>query len=259
MAIGNRPPRSVLLPVLGGLVVLAWMALWWLGQSDYGWLFHRHGVAHHHPAPALPGGVETGLFLAGWLVMTVAMMLPTTVPLINVFRRMTSARQRSAGFTALLLAGYLAAWLVFGVAALALLSLLQLAIEFGGWLDAQTWMLSMVLFVAAGAFQFSKLKYACLDKCRTPAGFVISHWHGRRPALESFKIGWSHGLFCVGCCWALMLLMFAVSTASLAWMLVLALVMAVEKNVPWGRRASAPLGVVLLIFGISLGAYHAIL
>ena len=121
---------------------------------------------------------------------------------------------------------------------------------------SQAWVWGAGLFLLAGAFQFSALKYACLDKCRTPLGFLLSHWHGRRELSEALNIGWRHGVFCVGCCWALMLLMFAVGTTSLGWMLLLALVMATEKNAPWGRRLGRPLGVALLGVGVGLGIYN---
>jgi predicted metal-binding membrane protein len=98
----------------------------------------------------------------------------------------------------------------------------------------------------AGAFQFSRLKYACLDKCRTPFSFVNQHWRGIAVRRQSFRIGLHHGLFCVGCCWAIMLLMFVVGTGSVGWMLALGAVMAVEKNVSWGRKLSTPLGFFLL-------------
>src|SRR6185503_19078575 len=83
-----------------------------------------------------------------------------------------------------------------------------------------------------------------------PLAFVVGRWRGRRPNGEAFHLGVAHGLFCVGCCWSLMLLMFAVGVGSLGWMLVLGLVMAIEKNLPWGRRLSAPLGVALLAWGL---------
>jgi predicted metal-binding membrane protein len=113
------------------------------------------------------------------------------------------------------------------------------------------------IIAVAGAFQFSALKYRCLDKCRTPLSFVIEHWRGRSQAWHAFVLGAHHGLFCVGCCWALMLLMFAVGAGSLGWMLLLAAVMAVEKNLPWGRRLSTPLGVALLAWAALLVATQA--
>lgn len=256
VAAGVRPPRSVLLPVLGGLVVMAWIALWWLEQSSYGWLFHRHG-GNDHPGHAEISGWLSGIaFLVGWLLMTIAMMLPTTVPLVSMFRRMVARRSNPTMLVGLLVAGYLGAWLGFGLAALGLLWSIGEAVANSPWLQSQGWVWGAALFLVAGAFQFSTIKYACLDRCRTPVGFLISHWHGRREMSESFNIGWQHGLFCVGCCWALMLLMFAVGTTSLAWMLVLALVMAAEKNMPWGRQLGHPLGVILLGTGISIGLYN---
>ncbi len=254
VAVGARPPRSLLLPVLAGIVMLAWISLWWLEQSPDGWLVHRHGTGEHahHEQPF--GWLSAGAFLVGWLLMTVAMMLPTTVPLVSLFRRMVAQRTYAPFLVALLLAGYMTAWLTFGGAVLGLLAGIGQIQASTQW--PQAWVWGAGLFMLAGAFQFSPLKYACLDKCRAPLGFLISHWHGRREISEAFNVGWRHGLFCVGCCWALMLLMFAVGTASLAWMLILAVIMAVEKNASWGRRLGRPLGVVLLGVGVGLGIYN---
>jgi predicted metal-binding membrane protein len=118
-------------------------------------------------------------------------------------------------------------------------------------------MIGAATIALAGVFQFSKLKYRCLEKCRTPLSFVIGHWRGQAHARHAFALGVQHGLFCVGCCWALMLLMFAFGTGSLGWMLVLAAVMAIEKNVRWGPRLSTPLGVALLSWAVVLVAIHA--
>ncbi|WDE09349.1 DUF2182 domain-containing protein [Thalassomonas viridans] len=241
--------------VLGSIVVLAWVILWYLEQSPYASLFHQHGSssghAHHH---RLPAWLSSMTFLAGWLLMTIAMMLPTTVPLVNLFRRMLASRQQKAYLLLLLLTGYLLAWLSFGLVALALTrGMEQLA---AGRQMLQTWIFSAGLFFLAGAFQFSKIKYACLDMCRTPLGFLMSHWHGRNDRREAFNIGWRHGLFCIGCCWALMLLMFAVSSANLSWMLVLAFIMAIEKNASWGRKLGRPLGVALIIAAVGICLYH---
>ena len=106
--------------------------------------------------------------------------------------------------------------------------------------------------MVAGLYQFSPLKYRCLDECRSPLGFVLNRWRGVAERREAFGLGIAHGLFCVGCCWSLMLVMFAVGLGSLAWMLVLGVITAIEKNVPWGRRLARPLGVVLLLAGLSV-------
>lgn len=97
----------------------------------------------------------------------------------------------------------------------------------------------------AGGFQFSRLKYRCLDICRSPFAFLNSYWRGPHPHREAFQLGLTHGVYCVGCCRALMLLMFLVGTGSVGWML-LGLVMAIEQNHPWGRHLAKPLGATLL-------------
>ncbi len=255
--VGTAPPRGLLLPVLSGIVILAWIALWWLEQSPYGWLFHRHGGISHAQHNITPDWLYAGAFLAGWVLMTVAMMLPTTVPLVRLFRRMVSRQANASFLVVLVLAGYLLAWLAFGVIALSLLWAMDKALT--NAVVPEPWIWGAGLFLLAGAFQFSALKYACLDKCRSPLGFLFGHWHGRSRITESLNIGWSHGLFCVGCCWALMMLMFAIGTVSLGWMLLLALVMAVEKNAPWGRRVAHPLGALLLATGIGMGIYNLVI
>lgn len=253
--INIRPSSNLIKVVLASIVILAWIVLWWLEQSQYGSMFHRHpgegGHGHHAHVSAWFSSIT---FLIGWLLMTIAMMLPTTAPLINLFCRMVSPRIQARLLVVLLLSGYLLSWLAFGVAALGLIWTIEQILANNSLL--QVWAWSAGLFLLAGAFQFSKLKYACLEMCRTPLGFIFSHWHGKRELFEAFNIGWQHGVFCVGCCWALMLLMFAVSTASLGWMLLLAFVMAIEKNAPWGKKLSRPLGLVLIIIAIGIVSFN---
>jgi predicted metal-binding membrane protein len=105
------------------------------------------------------------------------------------------------------------------------------------------------MLLLAGGFQFSRLKYRCLDKCRAPLSFVMERWRGRNELRNALLLGIDHGIFCVGCCWALMLLMFGVGVGNVGWMLSLGALMAVEKNMPWGRKVSRPLGLALLGWG----------
>jgi predicted metal-binding membrane protein len=111
--------------------------------------------------------------------------------------------------------------------------------------------------LVAGAFQFSRLKYRCLDKCRAPLSFVVQHWRGGDSRAQALVLGAHHGIFCVGCCWALMLLMFAVGSGNLGWMLALGAVMAIEKNVPWGWKLSKPLGTALIAWGVLIVFNHS--
>jgi predicted metal-binding membrane protein len=121
-----------------------------------------------------------------------------------------------------------------------------------GWLVMHGWVVGAAVIAGAGAFQFSALKYRCLERCRTPFGFINSRWQGRRPLLESFRLGLDHGLFCVGCCWALMLVTFVVGMGNIGWMLAIAAAMAAEKNLPWGARVRTPLGLALLAWAAAI-------
>jgi len=181
--------------------------------------------------------------------MTAAMMLPTTFPLIEIFRRLTQRREDRTQLLVSLVAGYLGVWLLFGIAAHLFDIGLHDAFGHSDWLQANAWVFGAGPLLVAGAFQFTRLKYRCLDKCRAPLSFVMQHWRGSDTRMQALRLGAHHGLFCVGCCWALMFLMFAVGTGSVGWMLALGAVMALEKNMPWGRKLSAPLGILLLLWG----------
>jgi predicted metal-binding membrane protein len=240
--------RAVFLGILGLLVATAWLVLWLAGSLPHAVRLHDHAFSDAD-TPAFPFAL---LFTGSWTVMTVAMMLPTSLPVIATFYTLASMRRDRFVLVALVIGGYLATWILFGTAvyggtlalhrlAAASPSLTEHSRAFGG-----------VMLLVAGAYQFSSLKYRCLEKCRSPLSFVIEHWQGRHDRRQAFRLGVHHGLFCVGCCWALMLLMFGVGVGALAWMVILAAVMAVEKNVAWGRRLSTPLGVALLVCGAGL-------
>jgi predicted metal-binding membrane protein len=191
-----------------------------------------------------------GLYLVGWILMTIAMMLPTTLPLLEIFRRLTVQRPERSQLMTLLITGYLSAWGVFGAAAHLADWLVHEIVERSPWLEANAYVIGAGTLLLAGVFQFSRLKYRCLDKCRAPLSFVMSYWRGADDRRNAFLLGFNHGLFCVGCCWALMLLMFGVGVGNIGWMLALGAVMAVEKNAPWGKKLSRPLGISLIAWGL---------
>ncbi|QIN78136.1 DUF2182 domain-containing protein [Rubrobacter marinus] len=234
---------------MAALIALAWLTLWAWGHSPYGRFLGHHGLEE-----VRGNAVLMLVFVAGWVVMVVAMMLPTSLPLISLFRTLVRRREDRARLVALLVAGYLGVWTLFGAAVYLGDLFLHEAVEGGSWLEANARFVAAGTVTLAGLYQFTPLKHHCLQKCRSPLSFIAGHWHGRDEAAQALRLGAHHGLFCVGCCWSLMLVMFAVGLGSLGWMLVLGAVMAVEKNASWGRRIGTPLGVVLLGWGLALGA-----
>jgi predicted metal-binding membrane protein len=255
--------RGAFLPLIGGLIALAWLTLVVWERGPYGrYLDHGRWLDSGLAADlcrALPAGsiVLPGLlYVGGWLLMTAAMMLPTTLPLLGIFGRLVEPRRDRATLLTLVIVGYLSIWAAFGLAAHFLDLLLHALVAGNPWLTFNGWIVGAGVLAAAGAFQFSALKYHCLDKCRTPFGFVNEHWHGRAAHRQALLLGLHHGMFCVGCCWAIMLLMFVVGTGSVGWMLVLGALMAIEKNASWGRRLSAPLGVALMVCSAAVIAAH---
>jgi len=239
-------------PVMLGLIGLAWatLALW--EASPYGRYLDHGNWTEIGLAGAictfLPQGellVPLLLYSGGWLLMSAAMMLPTTLPLLEVFRRMIGGRPDATSLVALVICGYILIWGGFGVVA----HLLDIGVNFlvreTPWLAFNGWALGAAVLALAGWFQFSALKHHCLTRCRAPFSFVVSRWHGVAPRRESLRLGLAHGVFCVGCCWALMLLMFIVGTGSVGWMLVLGAVMALEKNLAGYGWLSRHLGDVI--------------
>ena len=248
--------NRVLLVVLVSLCLLAWLALLVWEASPLGVRLHHSQLHNLSVSPTTAFFVTSGLFVAGWLLMTVAMMLPTSVPLVLLFGQITRRYDDRTVLIALVLLGYVATWVAFGLGAYGFDLGLHRLVESSRWLHANTWLLLALPLMLAGAYQFTPLKYACLDKCRSPLSFIAGNWRGRSRAREALKLGLHHGLYCVGCCWSLMLLMFALSIGNIFWMLGLAVVMGIEKNLSWGRRLSSPVGIVLLTAGTTVLAMN---
>jgi predicted metal-binding membrane protein len=229
---------------------LAWLTLWIWGSSPSGGYAHSHGHVGHAAGIIANPLALFFLFLISWTLMTVAMMLPTSVPLLTLFYTITRRRADRPLLAFLVVTGYLLVWMLFGVLAYVGILGLRQAAEHIHFLQANVWLLGATTLIVAGLFQFSSLKYRCLDKCRSPLSFIVEHWRGSDERQQAFRLGAHHGIFCIGCCWALMLLMFPLGAGNIGWMLTLGMLMAIEKNNSWGRQLSKPLGVVLLGMGI---------
>jgi predicted metal-binding membrane protein len=189
-----------------------------------------------------------GWFLAVWVVMMAAMMFPSVAPTVALYSRMTRGRARAAPF--LFTVGYLVSWAGVGLLAFAVASAGGRAA--GGVLDwdrAGRWIAGATLLVAA-VYELTPLKDICLGKCRSPLGFLLGSW--RDGPAGSLQMGARHGAWCIGCCWALMLSLFALGVMSIAWMAFVAGLIAFEKLVPWRRAATCGTAGVLLVLGVLL-------
>ncbi len=242
------PEQKYLLVLLGKLIILAWIALWFRGQSPYA-RFLKHDELRRED---FQDTFLVLLIVIGWTLMIIAMMLPTTLPLLTLFYRLTQRRSDRLSLLLLLISGYLLIWMLFGVVAHLGDQVLHKVVEQSAWLETHAWIVGAGILIMAGAYQFTPLKYQCLDKCRSPLSFITEYWRGRDEQWHAFRLGVYHGLFCVGCCWSLMLLMFAVGAGNLGWMFLLGVVMAIEKNMPWGRLISMPVGIILLGWGLTI-------
>jgi predicted metal-binding membrane protein len=183
------------------------------------------------------------LSLLAWQAMTAAMMLPSSLPLIRLFAQTSASQPRPHAAMGGFIGGYALVWTGFGAIAFLADALLHAMIA-AGPLRGQEWLIGGVVLALAGAFQFTSLKDACLRQCRHPGAFLLRHY--ARGARGGFRLGARHGAFCVGCCWALMLVMFAVGVANIIWMALLTALMVHEKTRPLGARAVPVSGVALL-------------
>jgi predicted metal-binding membrane protein len=179
-----------------------------------------------------------------WQVMIAAMMLPSSLPLVRMYARASERAPRRGRSMAAFIGGYALVWSAFGLAAFGFDAGIHAAVNASPWLERHDWWIGGSVLALAGAFQFTSLKDACLDKCRHPAQFLKRYY--RRGPAGGFSLGARHGMFCVGCCWALMLVMFAAGVASLVWMALLTAVMVHEKTRPSGARAVPVTGLALL-------------
>ncbi len=237
--------------VLSGLVVIA--ALAWaytvylaqdMGSMDMGGM----GMGMSMPNTQSWGVVDFTTMFVMWVVMMVAMMIPTAAPMVLMFATVNRRRreqQRPYVSTGVFVAGYVVVWVGFATAA----TLVNWGLHSQGLLssmmgESASAILGGVLLLAAGVFQWTPLKYACLAHCRSPIGFLMTDWQeGTGGAL---RMGLKHGSFCLGCCWALMALLFVLGVMNLVWIAALAGFVLLEKAAPAGHWISRGTGLLLV-------------
>jgi predicted metal-binding membrane protein len=223
------------LGIVAALIALAALGWWWTADAMRG----------------MDDGPWTALgtlawFLGVWVVMMAAMMFPSVAPTVALYARMSRSRVRHVAFTA----GYLATWAAAGVLAFVIGAVItQVAQGALSWDNAGQEVAGVTLLVAAG-YELTPLKDVCLGKCRSPLGTLLGSW--RDGWAGAFRMGLGNGAWCVGCCWALMASLFALGVMSVTWMAVVAVLIAVEKMVPWRLAATIGTTTVLVLLGVTL-------
>ena len=260
-----RRDRWIVIVGLAAMTLLSWayivagagtgMSLWDMTSAS---LFpHRVAEVPMDSISMQPGAWTPGygiVMLLMWWIMMIAMMTPSAAPMILLYGWVTRRAQagghlqQGAVPTAAFAGGYLLAWLGFSLVATLLMWALERAVFISAMTMSSTnaW-LSAAILIFAGLYELSPLKHACLQRCRNPADFLSRHW---RPGPSgAVRMGLEHGLFCVGCCWVLMALLFVGGIMNVLWIAILALFVTLEKVSPHGPRFAWFGGIVLLAWG----------
>lgn len=238
-----QSPRRATVPIAIPLAILfAWGIAAYAQLSGSATFLHHDSLIERGPQ----FGVAVALFVCAWAVMIGAMMLPSSVPLLRLFAAASANQPRPGVALTAFVLGYAAVWTVFGIAAFAGDVVVHRVVDHVPWLLAHPWVIAGSVLAIAGVFQFTPLKDQCLRTCRLPANFLLRYY--RRGTGAAFRLGSRHGLFCTGCCWALMLIGFAAGFASLWWMAALTALMVYEKTAGAGLRAVPIAGVVLIVW-----------
>jgi len=239
--------------------ILAMVLAWAFGAWSY--LFYQHSQTASQPMSSMwmpPSEalawtfIDFALVYSMWAVMMAAMMLPSAIPMILAFARVCQQQNKATyKLTGLFASAYLGIWLLFSIA----LTLLQWQMHGLAWLspmmDSQNSMSAAGILFLAGFYQFTPIKNACLMHCKTPMGFLLNEWQDG--AGGAFRMGLKHGAFCVGCCWAQMLIMFAVGVMNLLGMALITLLVVLEKTVPLHAKFICHgVGVAFIAWGIAL-------
>jgi predicted metal-binding membrane protein len=257
-----RRDRAIVVAALVILTALAWAYVWWLavdmemgGMDMSGFRMIPAGMGLMMPATAPWTAMEFAFVFVMWAVMMIGMMTPSAAPMLLLYARVgrQAAQQgQPLAASAYFAAGYLLAWIGFALAA----SLAQWALERSALLSPMMERASDVfggaVLIGAGLYQWTPLKDACLRQCQAPWLFIQRHGGFRRDAIGALALGLRHGGYCIGCCWALMALLFFGGVMNLYWIAGLALFVLLEKTIPPGHWLASFSGLGLVGWGVAL-------
>jgi len=255
-----RRDRAIVTAALFVLAALAWAYVLWLaadmdmgGMDMSGFRMIPAGTVLMMPTTVPWNATEFAFVFAMWAVMMVGMMTPSATPMILIYARVgRQAAQQGKPFAASswFASGYLLAWIGFALVA----TFAQWALERGSWLTpkmaAASGVLSGIVLIVAGLYQWTPLKDACLRQCRTPLQFIQHHGGFRPDAFGSLTLGARHGAYCIGCCWVLMAILFVGGAMNVLWIAAVTILVLVEKMVPVGRVISRVTGAGLFAGGV---------
>jgi len=240
--------RYLIMGMLLALAAIAWVWLVW------------QAARMNTQAMGLTMGVSAVLFIALWVVMMVAMMFPTTAPMILTFRAVSAdKRQQEYSFIAtwVFVGAYLLVWSLSGVLAYVLALGVEILAAQSMWLMMNAVRFGGAVLVVAGLYQFSSLKHICLAKCRTPLQCVLDTW--RDGYGGAFRMGLEHGATCLGCCWLLFVILFPLGIMNITAMILVTVLIYAEKSLPLGPQISQVMGAGLIVYGILVMFWPALL
>ena len=238
--------RNAILVALLGLAAVGWIVFLRQARQPMG--------MHDAMGPDLTMGGSWPLFLSMWVAMMVAMMFPAAAPMVVMYGRMRRSDSLSVG---LFTGTYIALWFAFGTIAYLVSALVETGARQSDWIAMNWGRAGGVLLVLAGIYQLTPLKDICLRHCRTPLSFVMTHWRdGRNGAV---RMGLTHGLYCVGCCWLLFLILVPLGVMNVAAMVAVAALVFGEKVVPRGRGIGLAAAAVMVGYGLAVVVHPALL
>lgn len=241
------------LALLGAAIAFAWILCAAAELSGAAAQLHHHALYKS----GRPFWLCALVVLGAWQVMTAAMMLPSSLGFIRMYAVTAKNAPEFSQALALFLGAYFAVWTSFALFAFTGDVKLHRLVDEWPWLAERSHLILVATLALAATYQLTPLKDACLNACRNPGLYLMRHY--RRGVRNGLRIGFGHAIYCLGCCWALMLVMFAAGVAHLAWMGVLAAIMFVEKGMRRGNRIVVPVGLALGVLAVvALFAPHAI-